>query len=224
MMLLLLAAMLFHFPAFVQEATADAGGSVVNSSSSKAVIAGSESSKNIEIADATPEAETDGREASRSGTVRETAMPFMPGRLVPEPVPVVGVMTSPAPVVSAAPAIPALPVYSPAKIHPDHRTRRIWLGLSIAQHGGAAFDAWSTRRLISQGGRELNPTLRPFAGNASLYAATQVCPTIFDYLSRRMMTSRRGWVRYSWWIPQTVSAALSVASGVHNSLGVYSAR
>jgi hypothetical protein len=44
---------------------------------------------------------------------------------------------------------------------------------------------------------------------------------IFDYLSRRMMTSRRGWVRRTWWIPQAMSAAVSVASGVHN-LGVYS--
>jgi hypothetical protein len=218
-MVLLLAAMLFQFPTFVQDATAGAGGSVVNSFSAETVIAGSESSKNIEIAAATPpEADSDGLEESRSATGREIVVSDVPGHLVPEPAPAVGAVT--APVGSAAHGMPV----SPIQIHPDQRTRRIWLGLSIAQHGGAAFDAWSTRRLISQAdGRELNPMLRPFAGNASLYAAIQVEPTIFDFLSRRIMTSRHNWIRHSWWVPQTVSAALSVASGVHN-LRVYNAR
>ncbi len=35
--------------------------------------------------------------------------------------------------------------------------------------------------------------LRPFAGNASLYAVIQVEPGLFDYLGSRMMTSRHGW-------------------------------
>jgi hypothetical protein len=49
------------------------------------------------------------------------------------------------------------------------------------------FDAWSTPQAISAGQyRELNPALRPFVGNASLYAAIR--PLAFDYLDRRMMT------------------------------------
>jgi len=95
--------------------------------------------------------------------------------------------------------------------------RREWLALSIAQHSAAAFDAWSTRHVISSGqGRELNPTLRPFAGNGSLYAIVQVGPIAFDYLGRRMMTSQHHWVRRTWWIPQAVSMAMSLASGAHN--------
>ncbi len=95
--------------------------------------------------------------------------------------------------------------------------RREWLALSIAQHGAATFDAWSTRQAISTGQyRELNPALRPFAGNASLYAAIQVCPLVFDYLGRRMITSQHGWLRHTWWIPQALSTAMSLGGGAHN--------
>lgn len=99
----------------------------------------------------------------------------------------------------------------------EKRRRREWLALSIAQHSAATFDAWSTRQAISTGQyRELNPALRPFAENASLYAAIQVCPFVFDYLGRRMMTSQHGWLRHTWWIPQAVSTAISLGSGAHN--------
>ncbi len=96
--------------------------------------------------------------------------------------------------------------------------RRKWLALSIAEHSAATFDAWSTRRLISTGQyEELNPTLRPFAGNSSLYAAIQVAPLAFDYLSRRMMTSQHAWLRHTWWIPQALSTAVSLGSGAYNT-------
>jgi hypothetical protein len=94
---------------------------------------------------------------------------------------------------------------------------RDWLALSITQHGVATFDAWSTRRVISSGqGQELNPMLRPFAGNGSLYAVMQVGPVAFDYLGRRMMASQHEWVRRTWWVPQAVSTVFSLASGAHN--------
>jgi len=95
--------------------------------------------------------------------------------------------------------------------------RREWFALSVAQHSATTFDAWSTRRVISSGqGRELNPMLRPFAGNGSLYAVVQVGPVVLDYLGRRMMTSQHAWARRTWWIPQAVSTAMSLASGAHN--------
>ena len=95
--------------------------------------------------------------------------------------------------------------------------RRKWLALTIAQHGAAMFDAWSTRRDISTGYyHEVNPSLRPFAGNTSFYAAIQVGPLVFDYLGRRMMTSQHGWLKRTWWIPQALSAAMSIRSGAHN--------
>jgi hypothetical protein len=97
--------------------------------------------------------------------------------------------------------------------------------LSIAAHSAAGFDAWTTRKVLSSvpNSQESNPLLRPFAGNASMYVAVQVAPTILDYLSRRMMNSRHDVLRNTWWLPQAVSAVVSVASGVHN-LGVYNSR
>jgi len=103
----------------------------------------------------------------------------------------------------------------------ERRNRRLWIGLGIASHSAAAFDAWSTRRAITTaGGQELNPMLRPFAGNGSLYVAIQVGPALMDYVGKKMMYSRHSWVRRMWWVPQTASFASSLFSGAHN-LGVH---
>src|ERR1700676_1167383 len=103
----------------------------------------------------------------------------------------------------------------------EHHKQRIWMGLGIAAHSAATFDAWSTRRAITTaGGQELNPLLKPFAGNASLYVAIQVGPLAMDYVARKMMYSRHNWVRRMWWVPQSASFASSLFCGVHN-LGVH---
>jgi|SRR5690348_4850306 len=101
--------------------------------------------------------------------------------------------------------------------------RRDWLALTIAQHSAATFDAWSTRRAISRGAYETDPLLRPFSRNASLYAAVQAGPFLLDYVGRRMMTSRHGWMRRTWWIPQVVSITAFFVSGTHN-LSIFPAR
>jgi hypothetical protein len=156
-----------------------------------------------------------------------TPVAFAPGRLVAEPVLPVNPALA-APVASPAPVafqpVPIVAVY-PAPVKVDHRREREWLALSIAQHSAAGFDAWSTRRVLTSvdGAREMNPFLRPFAGNASMYAAVQVTPTIIDFVSHRMMNSSHSWMRHTWWVPQIVGAVVSVSSGVHN-LGVYNSR
>ena len=92
-----------------------------------------------------------------------------------------------------------------------------WIGLSVAGHGTAGFDAYWTRKAITGGyGTESNPLLRPFAHSGALYVATQVSPTVMDYLGHKMMTNRRPWVRKIWWVPQTAGASFSIAAGVHN--------
>jgi hypothetical protein len=163
---------------------------------------------------------------------------FAPGRLVAAPI----VATTPAPAAAVAnPASPVaiepgpiVPVYGPAysriygppiRAVSDRRQSREWLALSFAAHSAAGFDAWSTRRVISSvpNAQEMNPFLRPFAGNASMYAAVQVLPTVLDFVSRRMMNSRNEFLRHTWWLPQAVSAVVSVSSGVHN-MGVYNSR
>jgi hypothetical protein len=116
--------------------------------------------------------------------------------------------------------LPAHPSTSESKAKSSDRSeklrRREWLALSVVQHSAATFDAWSTRRVVAYGGQELNPTLRPFAGNGSIYAAIQVEPVVFDYLGRRMMTSQHGWARRTWWILQGASTVASLASGAYN--------
>jgi hypothetical protein len=103
----------------------------------------------------------------------------------------------------------------------ERRNRRLWIGLGIASHSAATFDAWSTRHAITTaGGQELDPLLRLFAGNASLYAAIQVGPALMDFVGKKMMYSRHSWVRRMWWVPQTASFASSLVCGAYN-LGVH---
>jgi hypothetical protein len=153
----------------------------------------------------------------------EPNVAYMPGRLIPERV---------MPVTPAAPAQPAaFTVAAPAlsiateekERRWEQRQKRIWLALDVTQSSAAAFDAWSTREVIASGqGQELNPMLRPFAGNDSLYAAIQVAPLMLDYIGHRMMMSHHSWARHTWWVPQAVGTAVSLAGGVNN-LGVHSA-
>jgi hypothetical protein len=98
----------------------------------------------------------------------------------------------------------------------DYRRKSYWLTLGVVQQFAATFDAFSTRRAISNGGQELNPLLRPFAGNDSLYLAIQAGPLVLDYVSHRLMTSNHPWLRHTWWVPQAAGTAMSLASGIHN--------
>lgn len=100
---------------------------------------------------------------------------------------------------------------------------RSWLALAIAQHSAAAFDAYSTRQSIEHGAVEDDPLMRPFAHSGAIYAAIQVGPLVLDYVARRMQHSEYGMVRRMWFVPQSVSTAGFLASGVHN-LGVASRR
>ena len=94
--------------------------------------------------------------------------------------------------------------------------RKSWLILSIAQHGAAAFDAYTTREAISAGAHEDDPFIRPFANSPAIYAVSQIGPTILDYAARRMQRSQHAFLRHSWWLPQSASTALFIISGTHN--------
>jgi len=225
-MFLLFAMLFFQFP--VLSHSGFAAMSAIDAPAAGGVTVAPESASDSTAVEAAPEsdavADPSLNLAPNLGSI-ETATAFMPGRLVPEPV---ALVANPQPVsgfvATPGAGAPVAPIHSSRARIIEMSSRRVWLGLSVAEHSTAAFDAWSTRRVLSQGyGYETNPLLRPFAGNASLYAAIQVSPAIIDYLSHRMMTSGHGWMRHTWWIPQVVSTAISVSSGVHN-LGVYSAR
>jgi hypothetical protein len=194
-MLWAIGAILLHFPAVPQ--------AVVPAAAQPAAPA----AENVIVADASHSDDT---------------APFEPGRLTLTPA---AAAAAPAPAAAASPA-PAKPAIAPV-IAAGQKSefagrvtdgqKRLWLGLAIAQHSAATFDAWSTRRAITHGGaRELNPMLKPFANNGSIYAATQVGPVLLDLLGRRMMTSRSSLLRHTWWLPQMLGTAASVAGGAHN--------
>ncbi len=230
-MLLAAAVLFFQFP-------------VLSASNLSATTKPSEPATVSRVADApVPNAETGASSAKVAAKVEvafadanASPISYAPGRLVAEPITPLNSAVSAAAAANADPSPAAIeptplissyrPVYGPpVRAVSDRWQKREWLALSIAAHSAAGFDAWTTRKVLSSvpNAQESNPLLRPFAGNASMYAAVQVAPTILDYLSRRMMNSRHDVLRNTWWLPQAVSAVVSVASGVHN-LGVYNSR
>jgi hypothetical protein len=134
--------------------------------------------------------------------------------LAPAPMP--ALMASPAPMAYLKPGKPL--TVSVAELQAENRRQlMLWKGLAIASSGAATFDAWTTRRAITNyGAQELNPLLKPFAGNASLYVAIQVAPALLDFAGRKMMYSRHSWVRNMWWVPQSASFVSSIFCGAHN--------
>jgi hypothetical protein len=97
------------------------------------------------------------------------------------------------------------------------RERGIWYGLMAVSHGAAGFDAYSTRRAISEDyGVEGNPMLRPFSHSNAMYAATQVSPAIMDYIGHRMLKSHNTLIHRFWWLPQTAGGSVSLVAGIHN--------
>jgi hypothetical protein len=116
---------------------------------------------------------------------------------------------------AAQPFQPVKPVWTRPRETP--RQRKMWYALTIAGSGGAAFDAWSTRRAISGGyGQEANPFLQPFAKSNALYVATQASPVLMDFIGKRMMVSEHPFLRKVWWLPQTAGAAMSFVAAAHN--------
>jgi hypothetical protein len=99
----------------------------------------------------------------------------------------------------------------------NHRKLLLWKGLIVASSGAATFDALTTRYAITTtGARELDPLLRPFSGNASLFAAIQVAPALLDYAGHKMIFSQHSLLRKTWWIPQSASFVTSMFCGAHN--------
>jgi hypothetical protein len=105
----------------------------------------------------------------------------------------------------------------------ENYPRRAWFLLGIAQHGAAAFDAYSTRYAVGHGAVEEDPLMRPFAHSPSIYAISQISPTVLDLVGRRMLRSENGFVHHMWWLPQSLSAGVYIFAGVHN-FGVASSR
>jgi hypothetical protein len=166
-----------------------------------------------------------GANASPAPAPAASAAPSQPAALTPVPLAAtesssLSLPDAPTPMPVAAGRIHSAKAMVFSVIDPQFESRRdhrMWLGLSIAQHTAAGFDAWTTRREISSGqAQELNPLLKPFAGNSSIYLATQVTPVALDFLAHHMMYSTHSWERHTWWVPQVLGTASSFAAGFHN--------
>ncbi len=135
------------------------------------------------------------------------------GLKLPAPIEGAGSLTG----IIAAP-LPAAPL-PPVKAGRNEirKTSRMWAALTIAQHSAAAFDAWSTRRALSAGGRyEADPLMRPLAKSPAIYGAIQAGPVVLDYIGRRMSRSENKWMHRLWWVPQSAATAGFLFSGSHN--------
>ncbi len=138
-----------------------------------------------------------------------------PGAELPD-APVLVAVASPGPLAFVKSGKPL--TVSVAQLQAENRRREMmWKGLTVATSGAAMFDAISTRHAITTyGAVELNPLLKPFAGNSSLFAAIQVAPALLDFAGKKMMYSRHTWLRRTWFVPQGASFVSSILCGAHN--------
>jgi len=196
---------------------------VLTASASEATNTSASNSSNDATSDSRNDATSDSISAPANSEIKESSL-SQPSLLAPEPK-----VRTDAEIASAGliepgytPAQPAAPlkgVRMPVT-RPTERPvqRRLWYALSITSSGAAVFDAWSTRRAISQGyGTEGNPLLRPFSHSGAIYAATQASPLLMDYIGKRMMVSQHKWMRSMWWLPQSAGSGFSLYAGVHNT-------
>lgn len=181
-------------------------------------VAGRSAAVTTEIAST----ESTSSEVTAPETTKESSLsqplPSMPEAKVKTDAEVAANMAAPEAIGPHVGELPMVPMKA-VKVRPyeGQGERKMWWALAAVGHSAAIFDAWSTRRAISQGyGTEGNPMLRPFAHSGMLYAATQVSPAVMDFVGKRMMVSQHGWVRHMWWLPQAAGAGFSIGAGVHN--------
>jgi hypothetical protein len=88
-------------------------------------------------------------------------------------------------------------------------------------HADALFaDGVVTRRSVLHGGEEVDPLARAFIGARPTWGRMVPVGAGFvigeAWLAERMKTSRHAWVRRVWWVPQAVSAQVSLTLAVRN--------
>ena len=156
-----------------------------------------------------------------------TAIHLLAAVEAPLPIAAAGEIAPPAALMATAAHVairPAMAPQAPSKPVFSERERKTWYALLAADHTAAFFDAWSTRTVLSQGGRELDPLVRPFAHSSALYPALQVAPLGADYFGAKLMHSQNRALRKMWWVPQVAAAAGSMFCGVTNLAGTRSFR
>jgi hypothetical protein len=186
---------------------------------SNSAVAVSNASEESSFSDALPSAPEPKIKADDAGLDADAAVAaaLTTGSVTPGVAPAIEPGYTPAKAIAGAPLAIAPVKPFIGRPYETAKQRKLWYALSFTGSGAAAFDAWSTRRAISQGyGVEGNPLLRPFSHSNALYAATQVSPLVMDYLGKRLMVSRHRILRKMWWLPQAAGSTISLTAAVHN--------
>lgn len=91
--------------------------------------------------------------------------------------------------------------------------------LAEANTAAAVMDDISSRLVISSGGYERNPLMRPFVHNSSTLAVESVGEVwLMAYLADRMKRSSHPLLRKTWWVPQVANITAKVTGGLYNSV------
>jgi len=98
----------------------------------------------------------------------------------------------------------------------EYSDHRFWDRTNIMLHSttaaAAIADFWTTRRIVSCGGRERNPLARPFAGSDGAFAAYKAASWA-SYLGISYLFHRKGWHRLERMFPLVAISADGTAVG-----------
>ena len=98
----------------------------------------------------------------------------------------------------------------------EYSDRKFWNRTNIMLHSAtaaaAAADFYTTRRIVSCGGRERNPLARPFAGSDGAFAAYKAASWA-SYLGISYLFYRKGWHRLERMFPLVAISADGTAVG-----------
>lgn len=85
--------------------------------------------------------------------------------------------------------------------------------------GAAAWDDFASRRVISRGGFERNPLMRPFVHNSGTLAAETVGEMwVAAFAADWMRRSRHAILRKTWWLPQVLNTSARLYGGINSTV------
>lgn len=101
---------------------------------------------------------------------------------------------------------------------PYEREHVFWDQTNIILHSAvatvAATDFWTTRRVMSRGGTELNPLARPFASSDGTFAAFKM-GNVATCVGLSYVLHRRGWHRWERLLPAVAIASDGIATSLN---------
>lgn len=107
---------------------------------------------------------------------------------------------------------PPAPQFQELRVQPHKFWDQTNIVLYSATAAAATADFWTTRHAISNGGRELNPIARPFAGSDASFAAYKAS-SVASYIGVSYLFHRAGWHKLERVFPVVAAASDGTAVG-----------